>query len=344
MNLVVKEITNKEIWNDFIKAQVRCSILQSWEWGEFQGEPKRIGLFKDDLLVGTCFYYIERGKLFKYLYSPHGPIIDEEIISFKEAMNEVVPVLANLARDNKCDFVRIDPLIDDNEENGTNLKVLGFKIASKRVQAERFWILDITKNESDLLREMRKSHRYSINRSIKEGVKVSRSIGCKDFEIFWDLFTETFKLQEFFPHPKEYYLNQLEAFRSSKNYFVYKAEYLKEPLAVGLIAFFGKTAYYLHAGSKHNFKIKTIFPAYSLLWQAIIDAKKEGLKEFNFWGVTSLENPDIDEVGFSNFKRGFGGGEKVVIRARDLPISWKYNLFRVYTKLRDMSRKIKTGK
>ena len=48
----------------------------------------------------------------------------------------------------------------------------------------------------------------------------------------------------------------------------------------------------------------------------IIDAKHNGRKKFDFWGVTTSEDPNHPWYGFTKFKKSFGG-ELVTIMAFD---------------------------
>src|SRR4030042_1056681 len=54
---------------------------------------------------------------------------------------------------------------------------------------------------------------------------------------------------------------------------------------------------------------RTSLSQYSLLYQGILWAKRQGCKVFDFEGVYDPRFPDKSWLGFSHFKRSFGGYE-----------------------------------
>jgi len=326
--ITIKAIHDKETWEEFSLKQSPSVFLQSWNWGQFQKSLKRkvwyLGIFEGKDLTGICLCYKVPTKLRTHIYTSNGPIINWE--KAHEIMPLLLAKLRDLATKENVIFTRLDPLILDSKENKDLLKQLDLKRAATNTQAENKWILDISSDEDTLLTGMRKNTRYSIRRSIKEGIKVESSLDFKDFDKFWDLYIETVERQKFIPHSKDYYINQIKAFAEDRQYRIYWAHLKDKILATALIPFYGDTAYYLHAASSSE--IKNTFPAHALIWQSIQDAKAEGLTYFDFWGVAPTDNPKHPWAGFSFFKKGFGGFGQDIIRAHDLPISPKYKIVR----------------
>jgi lipid II:glycine glycyltransferase (peptidoglycan interpeptide bridge formation enzyme) len=50
---------------------------------------------------------------------------------------------------------------------------------------------------------------------------------------------------------------------------------------------------------------------YTLLWNGILWAKKNGYKIFDFEGIFDPRFPDKNWKGFTHFKRSFGGEEVI---------------------------------
>jgi len=322
----IKEITDKQIWGGFQAKQEFSNILQSWNWGEFQKSLGRkvwyLGIYDGPNLLGTCMAHIIPTKLRTHIYTSNGPTIDW---SDKAITRKLLEYLKTLGKQENAKFVRLDPMIKDSAENLSMLKELSLIQAATNIQAERKWYLDISPSEDELLQNMKKNTRYSIKRSEREGVTVKYSKEIKDFDKFWKLFDETVKRQKFVPHTKNYYETQIKSF--PEQYRIFWAEYKKEIIATALIPFYGNTAFYLHAASTH--KYNNTFPSYALLWSAIKDAKSQGLKYFDFWGIAPTDDPKHPWAGFTFFKKGFGGFEKSLIRAHDLPLSFQYKLIRI---------------
>ncbi len=329
MAISIKSIEDKEIWENFVKEQSPSVVLQSWNWGAFQEslgrKMWRLGMYEGDELIGTCLCHMIPTKFRTHIYTSNGPVIDWETSG--NALKELLNHLQKLAKENNAKFIRVDPLIHDTKENNTMLENLGLKKSTTNSQAENRWILDITPDEEELLKNMRKNSRYAIRRSTKEGVKVESSTNPKDFKKFWPLFQHTIETKRFVPHPKGYYVKQIEAFSKDKQYRVYWAHLDDKILATALIPFYGDSAYYLHAASTDE--VKNTFPAHALIWQAILDAKSAGLAYFDFWGIAPNDDPKHPWAGFTFFKTGFGGFRQDVVRAHDLPTSFTYPFIRM---------------
>ncbi len=54
---------------------------------------------------------------------------------------------------------------------------------------------------------------------------------------------------------------------------------------------------------------RTSLSQYSLLWRGILWAKKQGYKIFDFEGIYDTRFPNKSWLGFTHFKRSFGGIE-----------------------------------
>lgn len=331
-SIEIREIEDQKIWDDFQNKQEFSNILQSWEWGQFQKSLGRKvwywGVHDGEKIIGTCMVHMIPTRLRTHLYTSNGPSIDW---TNKDAVKTLIHFLKELGKENNALFVRMDPMIEDTPENSQMLGDLGLKKATTNIQAENKWYLDVTTSEEDLLAGMKKNTRYSIRRSEREGVTVKYSHNVEDFEKFWGLFNQTVERQKFVPHTKEYYTKQIESF--PQKYRIYWAEYKGDVLATALIPFYGNTGFYLHASASVN-RLKNVFPAHSLIWEVVKDAKKENLKYFDFWGIAPTDDPKHPWSGFSFFKKSFGGFRKDLVRAYDLSLSPKYQLVRILEKTR----------
>ena len=79
-----------------------------------------------------------------------------------------------------------------------------------------------------------------------------------------------------------------------------------------------------------------------LLIKMILDAKANGRKFFDFWGVTTSEDPKHPWYGFSKFKMSFGGKLLTFTGTYDLPINKnKYRLYSLLRPINKLKRKIK---
>jgi lipid II:glycine glycyltransferase (peptidoglycan interpeptide bridge formation enzyme) len=114
------------------------------------------------------------------------------------------------------------------------------------------------------------------------------------------------------------------------------AVYKGETISAAMIIFSGKSGFYHHGASIQRYA--KIPASYLLQWAAIGEAKRRGLSEYNFWGVSPEDKPNHPWAGLSLFKKGFGGFPEAYVPAQDLPFTNKYWLNFVIEKVRKIRR------
>src|SRR4030043_1547574 len=76
----IKAIEDKQIWESFIKSQAEYTFLHSWNWGEFSklvgDKVWRLGVYEGEELAGVALIVGIDAKRGRFLFVPHGPIID----------------------------------------------------------------------------------------------------------------------------------------------------------------------------------------------------------------------------------------------------------------------------
>ncbi|MCC7289876.1 peptidoglycan bridge formation glycyltransferase FemA/FemB family protein [bacterium] len=334
----IELVENQEVWDTFLTNQPHANILQSWAWGDFQFKLNRkiwrIGIFNDSTMIGVALAQLIPTKLRTHIYVSNGPVIANGYEA--EALGKLMGYLKALGIQEKVNFVRVDPLWEDNRTNRQTLKGVGLKKASTHVQAEYKWILDISPNNATLLNQMKKNTRYEIKKAEKEGVVVRASTNFEEYDLFELLFMKTVARQKFVPHPYEYYKTQFKTLLKADMYKIYIAQKGDTVLATALIATFGDSSFYLHAASLNNREANKLMAPQTLVWHAIQEGKAQGVKYFDFWGVAKDDNPKDQWAGFTRFKKGFGGELFKVVRAHDLPLTPAYALISVLEATREL--------
>ncbi len=319
-----KIIEDKKVWEDFLSLHSEANFLQSWYWGEFQASLNRkifrIGFYAGNKLEGVCFCYIETSKRGKFLVVPGGPIIDW---NKNKQIHDFVTEVKRIARENKCIFVRVRPQLEDSDFSIKIFHNSGFKKAPMYLHAELTSQLNIEKSEEELMIAMRKATRYEIKQAGKLEIKVTDDYNNKTALKFIELQDETAKRQKFVPFSKKFLLNQFEEFIKNDIAKLYTAKHKNEVLAQAFIIFYGQEAVYHYGASTEAGRR---YPgAYLIQWEAIQEAKKRGMKRYNFWGIAPADSNDHRFSGLSLFKRGFGGEDVAYLPAQDLVIdSGKY--------------------
>ena len=331
MNLKIETIDSRETWDKFITYQSPNTFMQSWAWGEFNMRMDhkifRLGIFDNSELVGVALAIKITAKRGSFLYIPNGPILasqnfQDSIFNFqKEALRILTEHLKFLATTEDCSFIRVSPLILATEENKKIFPAAGFRKAPIHMQAELMWLLDITPDETTLLKNMRKTTRYEIRKAEKEGVTVEMSKNVSDLEKFSEIYKSTVSRQNFVPFSEKYLKNELESF-APNDAVLFFAKYKEDILATALIIFTDHEAFY-HQGAS-NQKYPKIPAAYLLQWEIIREAKRRECKIYNLWGVSPHEKKNHPWFGLSLFKKGFGGYSEECLPAQDLIISKKY--------------------
>ena len=317
----VKEVTSKEIWESFLLKQDLPPFMQSWNAGdlaESMGETvKRVGLYDNEVLIGICLISIVDARRGKHLYAPYGPVVSSKQ---QECYQALTDYLVKEGSELQCDFIRLAPYLERNEQNKSLLKQLGYRVAPIHVLSEIVWKLDLTPSEDELLMNMRKTTRNLIRRAIKDKVVMKKTTENSAVEKFIELMQSTYKRHQFVPYPNKLYREQVNAFKDDDQVIVFKGSSGDEVIASAIVMYYGNVASYHHGAS-----IRSKVPvAYLLQWEAIREAKARGCREYSFWGIEETEDSKHPFYGITKFKKGFSGDIRYLIPAQDYPLTKKY--------------------
>ncbi|MBZ9571992.1 peptidoglycan bridge formation glycyltransferase FemA/FemB family protein [Patescibacteria group bacterium] len=337
----IKKIQIKEVWEGFLSGCKEKTFLQSWNWGEFQkmmgNKIWRFGIFENDNLISTAFFYKIQAKRGTFLFLPHSLVFKQQATSNKQQVLKILlEKLKKIAKEENASFIRVGPILEGTKENIEIFKNLGFRNAPIHIHPELTWELDISPLKEELLKNMRKTTRYLIRKSPKEGVEIFSSQNPKDLEIFYKLYRDVVSRQKFIPFSLKYLKNEFSSFSPDNQILIFFGKYKNEIISSGIFIFWQNLAFYHHGASLLRYS--KIPASYSLLWEAILKAKKRGCQKFNFWGIASKENPKHPWAGLTLFKKGFGGYKKEYVKTQDFPISQKYWLTFIFEKIRKTKR------
>lgn len=334
----IREVTDKNQWENFVLNYHPNSFLHSWSWGQFsrlQGEKTfYLGIFSEqDNLVGVALFNKITARRGSYLTCHGGPMIDWNNL---EAFDALVMYLKELANKEKVWFIRIRPPLFHSNDKVKFFKSRGFILAPMYFQAEYTLYLDLTQSEEELLKNMRKNTRYGIKRAQREGIVIEKSQDPVALNQFYQLYQATVGRQHFVAYPKKFFADELKIFSQDNQTQIFLAKYQGEALAGAIIIFYGDFAYYHHGASLKKYEEKCA--SYLVQWEAILEAKERGFKFYDFWGVAPTNDPSHPRAGLTFFKQGFGGQRVRWQQTMDLPISWKYWLTYGFVKLERLKR------
>ena len=302
-------------WSKIMKEYPEANFLQSPEYGKMNELLGFKVITEDFGGKGWALMMVRDAKRGRYLEIPCGPLINWKD---KASVKSVISKITEVARAEKCVFVRIRPQLSASEENAKILKDAGLKESPMHLAAEHTVMIGLDAPEEEMLARMRRQTRYEVRRADKLGIKVEKSDSEEIFKEFHAVQMETAKRQNFIPPNLDVLMAEREAFGDNIQIYVAKTPE-GEPVAYGLIIGDGREAEYYEAASTDlNRKLPG---AYALLWRAMRDLKKAGYERFNLWGIAPAGQPNHRYAGVTTFKTGFGGEVVEYVPAHDIVIS-----------------------
>src|SRR3989344_4882572 len=186
----IKEITNKQEWEDFL---LKCEGKTIW----------RLGIFDNEELISVALVIKHTAKRGSFLLVPHGPVIIRE--NLYEVLSVLKDKLKEIAKSQKIDFIRINPVCKRSLENEKIFKDLGFRLRALHTHPESSWKLNIEPTQEEILSGMRKTTRYLVKQAEKNKVEIIQTFNIEDIEIFNKMHLEVVKRQKFIPFSLEYF-------------------------------------------------------------------------------------------------------------------------------------------
>ena len=347
MEFKLKEIKDKNTWEDFLSLVEEKSFLQSWNWGVFNektgNDILRYGIYQEEELVSTVFVLKVKARRGSFIFLPHGPNLKRTDVLFKkEIISFLLKELKRIAKKENYVSIKIAPLWERTKENTSIFKELGFREAPIHIHPDVTWELDLSPNKEDLLLNMRKTTRYLVRKAEKNNdIQIVKSKNIKDVSEFNKIYQITKSRQEFTPFSLSYLENQFNSFAGDNQILILLAKYKEEIIASGIFMFWSDVGFYHHGAS--SLKYPKIPASYLLMWRAIEEAKERGCKKFNFWGTAPISetgeyNKKHPWAGLTLFKMGFGGHSKKYVKTQDFVTSSKYWPSFILEKMRKIKR------
>jgi peptidoglycan pentaglycine glycine transferase (the first glycine) len=331
----VVEITERDVWNQALLKLPYHHALQSYEWGQFKAKygwtPLRL-LFEEDGSVRAAASVLRRSLTYLPLcvmYVPKGPALD---YSDDALLKHVLSTLEDAARRNQAIFIKIDPdvcledLSPPAAQTIATLERRGWRLSSEQIQFRNTTLIDLTREEDDLLMAMKSKTRYNVRLAGRRGVEV-RLGELADLPLFYEMYVETSSRDEFIIRPFAYYRHAWQAFIEANLAQLFIAEYEGQALA-GLILFrFGKKVWYMYGASRDLHR--NLMPNHLLQWEAMRWAKDQGCTVYDMWGAPDILDESDPLWKVYKFKEGFGSQFVPHIGAYDYPVS--RSLYQFYT-------------
>jgi len=335
MRLDVREVSQEDVWQEFLISSQYNSFLQSWFWGEFWSNTVgkkvfRLGFYSDERLIAVAGCNAESTRFGQFVYVPRGPVVDW---SDRDLSKSVVNSLGEYFQRKDFIFLRIDPPLQEDKYGGL-YKDTAYRPAKRYLECEWPWKINTKFDSDDQLMKWlyhngaTKKLKGHIRRARKKGVTVRHSSALEDLRIFYNLHTEMSGRKSI----SSVSLGRLEGqlkYLGPKGYMeIFIAEHEGVPVAAAIVTISGKHAEYRYGGSLVN---NNDLEAPRLLhWEIMRYCMSRGVEVYDMGGITapSQLTPGHPGYGFSRFKMSFGGYHEQYLRTRDYPINTtKYRLF-----------------
>lgn len=318
MKYIVKTVENQTEWDEFVTAHPDANFLQSWDFYEFyfsRGfDIVRRGIYdENNQLVGVYAGEVEPAKRGRHLAIAGGPIFDW---TNQEIKNLIFSDMKQQAKKLKCTFVRVRPQLQNTPENAKIFQQLGFRKAPMYLSVEFAGVLNLENSEEEILKNMRQRLRRALRKAEKNQITIEKTSDPKAIHDFYQIELQTAKRHDFYAFSEDFLTKQFAAFAKNDEAVLYIAKLNGEILAENFMIFYGNEASYHYGVSS---ELGTKYSGAPLLhMEAMRDARKRGIKCYNFWGIVDENDTKHRFYGVSVFKRGFGVEELKYLEARDL--------------------------
>lgn len=264
-------------------------LRQSEKYGQYMG---KIGWQVEK--INNCQVFIKKLPLVGSIIKIQRPAK----IPFRE--------IDSLAKKHHALFVKLEPQQFENETM-KQLNHYGYKPSSPLSPSKTLQI-DLTQSKEKIFSQFKKDCRYEIRKAKKNEIVVRQS---NDIDSFIKMWHKNAWSRGFWIPIKKEIRALYEAFGNDT--CLTMASYSNDinhptsSLAGALLIIYDGVAYYFHATSSS--KGRQLSVLYLVVWEAIKLAKKRGCQIFDFEGIYDERFPNKSWLGFSHFKKSFGGKE-----------------------------------
>lgn len=252
---------------------------------------------------------LEANRLNKRLYLPYSPLINHSQ-SIKNALSSI----EGLARRQGAWFVRIEPL---GKITAANLEQYGYQKV-KNVQPELTWVLDLAPSETELLANMKQANRNLHRNGHKKGLKFELVTDDKAINNLTKLMAATARHNQVNLRSTDHVKRQAKILIANQAAQIGQVLLDGKVIASALVYDSPTTRYYAFAAS--DYEHRRLGAGTYLVSHLILDAKQQGMSEFDFYGITDSNDPNHPWYGFTRFKKSFGGQEKRYLGTWEKPI------------------------
>ena len=299
-------------WNSFLERTPETGFMQSSYWADFRLAYgfEHFGVIvksKGEILGGAlvqryshspdaCFYYVQ-----------DGPVVPNDPELAAEVFNAVLADIENHRRSEikTVSHLRIEPRWQHKPEYLSD-----FTICSNDTdffEPRRTLWVDLRPPEGAILAQMKPKGRYNIHVARRHNVSIVEDTSDKGLEDFQEIYEDMSSRQGIEPKSPDYFESLIATLSPQRKVSLLFAEHENLRLAAAIVVYFGSRATYFFGGSLEV--RRNVMASYLLHFEIMCKAKALGLDWYDFWGISSEDDPDDPWQNITTFKRKFGGRE-----------------------------------
>ncbi len=355
--LRVEDQETRERYQSLVSQSAYGSIFQDTSWLTlYKTIPGVLGGFQcmvlkgDNVLLSVQVVIYDLPLHLHWAYVPMGPIfyttdLPERAHALQFCIDELKKSLQRIS----TVFMRFEYPYEDHVVL-PNLPSL--RIAHTEYRPQHTIVVDLTRSSEEIFAQMKQKGRYNIKVAERHLVIMEKWEKKEDgwyvdgalskstadpVKVFQDLLNETAERDKFSVHGKRYH----DAFFYSltDSAFLLLAKYQGRYCAGGIfsVSTGGKAVYHYGAST---YASRHVMAPYKVQWEAMLEAKRRGAIEYDFLGIAPDENPLHPLHGVTEFKKKFGGRERVYAPSKEYVLQplW-YFLIRAIKKIRGVIRR-----
>ena len=302
---------SKEQWADYCLEFKDYSLYQTWAYQECRAKASGQSILrvvvKDEFSnrVLLAQFRVKQVSILgiKIAYAQWGPLIaqkDEVMVDV-----EILSLLKSSLHIHGIDVIRVAPNIIDDERNmlvKESILEAGFKFVNFE-KPYRTFMVDVSDNEAEVRKRLRKSFRRDLKKAESVGVTVKVDTDKTSFEILSNFYLDSKERKGFKGLSIEEFVEPQEKLQDVKKMKIFTAYLNDKPVASLLSTEIGRNSIVLlAASSEEGFACGA---SYLLWYKACVSACENGFDFCDLGGIDPDKNPNVYK-----FKSRLGGEDQ----------------------------------
>lgn len=274
---------------------MQIHFLQSDTWKEFQ-------LALGNTIIsgkGDGWSYlamIEKDRFGKFAYAPYGPCAENEA-----TLKQAIADMKQQAKAQGAYVLIVEPYLPITKEIAA--RVLDHRVKQRQPAATQH--IDLTQTEDEIIAGMNATRRKQHRNHHKKGLSFEKSTDLRDIDTFVELLEGSSHEKGFFIRDRKYFETMANTLVKNGDAAIYIGKFEDKPIIAALVYDDADMRYYAYMGRDYAYEhLQANGP---LVSRMILDAKADGKKIFDLFGIALDDDPSNPWHGFTTFKKTLGG-------------------------------------